>query len=110
MQLAQIVNKALPANLGEDTGENIIARLLARFFAAALATGAIAFLIYLVYGAFRWLTAGDDKTQLTAARSTMTQALIGLTILASIFAIARILSILLGLGEFPDAITWPTIE
>jgi hypothetical protein len=98
-----------PTGLGSGSGAEIIGRLLARIFAASLAIGAIAFLLYLVYGAFRWLTAGDDKTQLQTARGTMTQALIGLTILASIFAIARIVGILLGIENFPDVINWPTI-
>lgn len=112
-QLAQITNPALPTSLGNDAGENIIARLLARFFGASLAIGSLAFLLYLVYGAFRWLTAGDDKGQLQTARNTMTQAFIGLTIMASIFAIAHILGILLGLdcpgGSFPDVICWPQV-
>ena len=77
---------------GTAEGQNTIGRLLARVFSAALAIGAIAFLLYLVLGAFRWLTAGDNKGQLEAARSTIFQALIGLIILASIFAIARIFS------------------
>ena len=113
---AEIFNPALPTPLGSGgntQGPNIVGALMARFFAAGLAIGAIAFLMYLVYGAFRWLTSGEDKAQLQAAKNTMTQALIGLTILASIFAIARVVGALLGLNcggaSFPDVICWPTV-
>lgn len=109
-----IINPALPDILGSGcTAEssNIVARLLARFFATALAVGAVAFLLYLVYGAFRWLTGGADKANLEAAKATMTQALIGIILLASVFAVARIVGTLLGLGcegeDFPDVICFP---
>lgn len=110
-----IVNPALTTELGGDPdGEAVVGRLLARFFSSALAVAAILFLLYLVYGAFKWLTAGADKAQLQAAQGTMTQALIGLTILASVFAAARIVGTLLGLecpaGKFPDVICWPGIN
>ncbi len=114
-QNEQICNTALPAILGCDPtgGENIIGRLLARVFSAALAAGAIGFLLYLVFGAFRWLTAGDNKGQVESARSTITQALIGIVLLASIFAIGRIVGTLLGLQcnglSFPDVICWPEV-
>lgn len=108
-QTDEICNPALSASIGCDPqGENILARALARYFAAFLALGAIAFLIYLVYGAFRWLTAGENKGQLDAAKSTITQSLIGLTILASVFAIATIIGRILGLGDnFPTNINLP---
>ena len=111
---APIINPAVTVELGGDPdGEAVVGRLLARFFSSALAVAAILFLLYLVSGAYKWLTSGADKAQLQAAQGTMTQALIGLTILASIFAAARIVGILLGLscpaGNFPDVICWPGI-
>ena len=113
--MQQIINPVIGAlGLGGTAeGQNTIGRLLARVFSAGLAVGAIAFLLYLFYGAFRWLIAGDNKGQLEAARSTIFQALIGLTILASIFAIARIVGLILGLEcegqRFPDVICWPQV-
>jgi small neutral amino acid transporter SnatA (MarC family) len=50
-------------------------------------------LFFLVYGGFRWLVSGGDKTQVGAAREHIVAAIIGLVI---IFLSYFILSILLG--------------
>jgi Type IV secretion system pilin len=50
-------------------------------------------LFFLVYGGFRWLVSGGDKTQVAAAREHIVAAIIGLVI---IFLSYFILSLLLG--------------
>lgn len=86
-----------------------IAILLARFFSAALAIGSIMLLIYLVISAFRWLTARDTGT-VDTARQGIFNAIIGMIILASVFAIARLVGMILGIQGFPDTIPWPSLE
>lgn len=108
------VDPLLGSNIGNSgSGANtVVATLLARFFSAMLAAGTMAFLAYLVYGAFKWLTAGGDKGAVASARGTITEAIIGLTILASVFAIANLIAPILGLARpgcsFPQQICWPT--
>lgn len=114
-----IHNPAIDPLFGTGGGDDgtgsapIVARLLARTFSAMLAAGTLLFLGYLVYGAFRWLTAGGDKAAVAAARGTITEALIGLTVLASVFAIANLVAPILGLSggacQFPQQICWPTL-
>ena len=50
-------------------------------------------LFFLIYGGFRWLVSGGDKTQVAAAREHIVAAIIGLVI---IFLSYFILSLLLG--------------
>lgn len=116
-----ITNPVLDPNFGSGAGTIgessplIIARFLARFFTAALAAGTIFFLVYFVVGAFKWITAGGDAKQVSDARSAITQSIIGLAVLASVFAIANLISPLLGLTgtsgncNFPRQICWPTL-
>lgn len=71
------------------------------FIAAALAV-----LIFLIIGAFRWITSGGDKEAIGKARGTIVNALIGLAILALAFFITvlfgQILNInILALPEIP---------
>ncbi len=53
-----------------------------------LLTGiAIASFIYLLWGAFQWVTSGGDKEAVSKAQKRITNALVGLVITFSIFAI-----------------------
>lgn len=46
-------------------------------------------LIYLIWGAFDWITSGGDKEGVGKARSKIINALVGLVILGVAFALAR---------------------
>ncbi len=54
---------------------------------AILTIGGLAFLMYLLLGGFHWITAGGDKGKVEAAREMITQGIIGLAVLASVFAV-----------------------
>jgi len=111
----EICNPIIDPIIGCDAGMYgtsspiIIAVLLARFFSAALAIGSVMLLIYLVVSAFRWLTARDTGT-VDTARQGIFNAIIGMIILASVFAIARLVGMILGIPGFPDTIPWPTFQ
>jgi len=62
------------------------------FFVAGLLT-----LIYLLVGGLRWITAGGDKEALAAARVSIWNALIGLTLVIAAFSIAKIIEIIFGI-------------
>ena len=60
----------------------------------------LAVLIYLFYGAFVYLTAGDSEEQTGKARSMITNAVIGLIIMAAAWAIWQlVINLVPGLGE-----------
>lgn len=84
-----------------SVGDVISNALLIVFIAAGLAV-----LIYLIIGAFKWITSGGDKDAIGKARGTIVNALIGLAILALAFFVTvlfgQILNIdILNFGAIP---------
>ncbi len=75
------------------TGELISNALQIVFIAAALTV-----LIYLVIGAFKWITSGGDKDAIGKARGTIVNALIGLAILALAFFITVLFGQIVGIN------------
>ena len=75
------------------TSELIASALQIVFIAAALAV-----LIYLVWGAFKWITSGGDKDAIGKARGTIVNALIGLAILALAFFITVLFGQIVGIN------------
>lgn len=64
--------------------------------------------LFLIIGAIQWLTSGGDKGTLEKARNTIIEAVIGLIIIASIWAIIQFIFPVVGLS-FPK-ITLPSIS
>lgn len=90
-------------------GDVVSNALLIVFIAAGLAV-----LIFLIIGAFRWITSGGDKEAIAKARGTIVNALIGLAILALAFFITvlfgQILNInILNFGKLPSLNEEPRI-
>lgn len=63
--------------------------------AAFIVAGLIVF-AFLVWGGIQWITAGGDKANIEAARGRITSALVGLAIIASAYAIVRLLEYFFG--------------
>lgn len=74
-------------------GELIASALQIIFIAAALAV-----LIYLVIGAFKWITSGGDKDAIGKARGSIVNALIGLFLLALAFFITVLVGQIVGVN------------
>lgn len=53
-------------------------------------------LVYLVWGAFDWITSGGDKDAVGKARNKIINALIGLAVLAVAYALAKVAAQFLG--------------
>jgi hypothetical protein len=68
------------------------------------AAGVLAFL-YLLFGGIRWITAGGDKDALDKARKHITQALIGLAIVFSVYALLYVVQVLFGVNLIQFVIT-----
>lgn len=67
--------------------------LLRSLISFGFVIGVVIFMFNLIIGAIKWITAGGDKASLEAARSKVENAIIGLFILLSLFAIANVLEI-----------------
>jgi len=83
-------------------GDKEIGDLIGLAINWAVAIGAIATLAYIIFGGFKYVTAGDDAEQAEGGRASITNGVIGLIIIASAFAIFKLLVNILNLDTiFP---------
>ncbi|MBU1104290.1 hypothetical protein KJ664_00110 [Patescibacteria group bacterium] len=86
-------------------------RSFGSFFSFAIrilfALGGILMLVYLIMGGIRYITSGGDKLQAQGARDMITNALIGIIIIAASYAIATLLNSLFGIDIFNATISIP---
>ncbi len=78
-----------------STGRIISTGLQIIFIFAGLAV-----LVFLVWGAFDWITSGGDKEKISAARRKITNAIIGLFLLSLAAFIAALVSDIVGIRLF----------
>jgi len=95
--IAQIENPAIPA-IGGLTGEQFFANLLPRLVSLGFVIGVVIFLFVMLAGAIQWITSGGDKTSVEAARSKVTNALVGIVILFSLFAVIKLIGDFFGIN------------
>lgn len=101
--LAQrIYNPALNGAVGNlpssGKGTDIIQIFLSNGMTFAFGLGALVLIVMLLIGAYEYITAGGDKDALQRSTKRMTQAVIGLIILFSIYLIANVLGMLFGIN------------
>ncbi len=58
--------------------------------------------VYLIWGGIEWITAGGDKSKTESARQKLTNAIIGLAIVAAAFAISQVLGTFFGIKVGTD--------
>jgi len=83
-----------------------LASLIARLWQTMVIIGSILVILYFVWGAIDWLTAGGDENKLKKARGRMTDAFIGLALLVASFAIMKFLEFVFGFDITKPV--WPT--
>ncbi|MBP7700877.1 hypothetical protein KA111_02325 [Candidatus Woesebacteria bacterium] len=95
-----VVGEALGADAESATSGATFVSYFVTIWQAFITIGAILVLIYFLWGAIEWVTAGADKSILDRARNRITQAMIGLLILISAFVIIEFVSQLFFGDEF----------
>lgn len=88
--LAQI-GSGLPGSVGGDF-QATLGNIISSFVRYALLLGGFFVGYNLFYGALQWVLSGGDKEKLTKARQQMTNAVIGLVILFSVWSIFLLLT------------------
>jgi hypothetical protein len=63
---------------------------------------------FLVWGGIDWLTSGGDKTKTETARNRITSALVGLAIVATAWAVMKLIGVFFGIDLFGGTINIPT--
>ena len=89
------------------TGVTNISTLINSGFQLAILVAIIFVFAMLIWGGYGWLTAGGDKGKVEEARTRITNALIGMAIVASAFALITIVGKFFGVSvtdiEIPSA-------
>jgi len=67
-------------------------------FSAVILVAGLATFMYLVYGGVQWIMAGGDKGKLEEAKSKITNGIIGLAIVASAWAVYKLVDYFFGIG------------
>jgi hypothetical protein len=93
---AEITNPVL-GDLGQKTGISFFQDFIPNLITLALVVGAAISFFVLIMGAIQWISGGGDKQALEGARGKITNAVIGIVILFSIFAILNLLETFFGI-------------
>lgn len=94
----EIGNPALPSDLGSLSGSEFFGRLIPALISFGLVVGGLFFLFYLIFGGIQWITSGGDKGAMEQARSKIMNALVGLVVIFSLFAILNLAECFFGIG------------
>lgn len=104
--LAAITNPAVPGGTNPSGGASQFAQSIAVLWRTIIIIGGLAFLLYFLWGGIDWIFAGGDQGKVEEARKKITQALIGLAILAGSFVIVEFIAQAIGMDLLK--INWPT--
>ncbi|MBI3397081.1 hypothetical protein HY045_01245, partial [Candidatus Woesebacteria bacterium] len=91
-------NPLLSSTLQTDMGIAFFTKLISALISLGLVIGVIVFFFTLLIGGIQWITSGGDKAAVESARGKITNALIGLVVLFSIFAISKLLETFFGIS------------
>lgn len=96
---ALIKNPVLKGDLGSSTDyAGIFGRFVGSWWGLAYAIGGLLFLMYLVWGGVEWIMGGSDKERVENAKNKITNALMGLALLAVSVALVKTIGYVFGLG------------
>jgi hypothetical protein len=96
----QITNPALSPSLqnmlSSSNSSLFFEKIIPVLIGVGLIIGILIFLVIFLMGAIMWIMSGDDKNKFQQAKDRITQALIGLIILFSTFAVLKSIEIITG--------------
>ncbi|MFC1727726.1 hypothetical protein ACFL0Y_04345 [Patescibacteria group bacterium] len=89
--MAEISNPALSSTLQGYSGIQFVNRILPRVITFFFLMATVACVFFFLWGGIRWITSTDDRENLAKAQKTITNALIGLAIVFSLFAVLKMI-------------------
>lgn len=93
-----VTNPALSPDLQNKTGAEFLQAFIPSLVGFILLIGAIIFFFMILIGAIRWTASGGDKAAVESAKGTITNALIGLFLVFSVFAVVKLLELFFGIN------------
>lgn len=112
--LAQIRNPVLPPSLGGSKTPNpnqgglALGMLIGNLIGALFIAGFLLTFMQVLIGAIQWITAGGDKQALEKARSSITNAIMGLVIVGATYALMTLVGAFFGIDI--KALTIPSFN
>lgn len=90
-------------NLGDEVKTRVavnedLGSFVSKSFSAVILVAGLATFLYLVYGGIQWIMSGGDKGKLEEAKAKITQAVIGLAVVASSWAVYLLIDYFFGIG------------
>ncbi len=85
---------------GTEKGAEIVGKIIGGLIGIFFVIGFVLSLLHFVFASIKWITAGGDKSQLENARERMIQALVGLILLAAVWAVMKVVGTIIGI-DFP---------
>ncbi len=92
-----ISNPAL-GGLNNNTGLTFFQQLIPSLIGLAFVGGSIIFFFMLLISAIQWISSGGDKGAIESARGRLTQAMVGIVVLFSAFAIIKLIEKFFGIS------------
>ena len=86
-----ITNPILGENLQGLSGVEFFQKFIPAAVGLGFVVGVIIFFFVMLLGAIQWITSGGDKNAVDAAKGKITNAVIGIVVLLSVFAIIKII-------------------
>ncbi len=107
--LAQLTNPVLPVLGGgsaiadPEAGTKLTSSIVSSLASALLIISFLMLFIYLITGGIAWLTSEGDKSKLESARNRITNAIIGIVIVAASWALFTLAGQFIGIqvGQIP---------
>ncbi len=78
-------------------GGTFLSLVVPKLITMTLVVGSVIFFFMLTIGAIQWIASGGDKGAIESARGKITNALIGIIILFSVYAIIRFIEVFFGI-------------
>jgi|SRR3989339_640458 len=85
------------ATEGEFFGYTCVGKLVSSLISTAFIVSGIAFFMFLVWGGMDWIMSGGDKGKIELAQKRITNAIVGLAIVATSYAVFKLVIYFFGL-------------
>jgi hypothetical protein len=90
-------------NIGDETKSRVainqdLGSFISKTFSGIILFAGMATFLYMVYGGIMWIMSGGDKGKLEDARAKITQSVVGLAVVASSWAVFKLIDYFFGIG------------